>query len=317
MAKALVTGGAGFIGSHIAEALIKKDYEVRVIDNLFTGKMENLKEAIKDIEFIKGDICDYDLLQKCTKDVDFIFHEAALRNVRVSVERPYDYNKTNITGTLNVLNAAKENNVKRVIFASSSSVYGDSTKYPFNEKQKPAPASPYAITKIAGEYYLNVFYKLYSLETISLRYFTVYGPRQDPKSQYATMIPIVIDKVMNNKNPEIFGNGEQSRDFTYVEDVVNGNLAAMVAGKKACSHTFNLAGGKSISVNYVCKKINEYLGKKIAAKYVPKKLGDITKTQADPTKAKKMLGFECKVSFDEGLKRTVDWFKNHPECLDE
>jgi len=316
MAKALVTGGAGFIGSHLVEALIKKKYEVKVIDNLFTGKKENLKEVINDIEFIKGDICNYKLLQKCTKDVDFIFHEAALRNVRASVEHPYEYNKVNIEGTLNLLNAAKENNVKRIIFASSSSVYGNTKIFPSEETHLPAPISPYALTKISGEYYMNLFHELYDLETISLRYFNVYGPRQDFKSQYAAVIAIFIYKLLNNQKPEIFGDGNQSRDFTYVQDVIDANIAAMEAKKNACGNAFNIAEGKSISINYILKRVNECLGKSVKAKYSATKPGDVQKTQADPKKAMELLKFKCKISFDEGIKRTIDWFKDNPPSIE-
>jgi UDP-glucose 4-epimerase len=310
MARFLVTGGAGFVGSHIAEELVRQNNEVVIVDNFFDSKKDSMESFIDKIEFHEGDIRDKKLIDKITKDVDFILHQAARRSVPTSLKEPFEYNDVNINGTLNILEAARKNNVKRVVFASSSSVYGDVKEFPQRETMLPDPRSPYALTKLTGEHYLKIYYKLYGLETVSLRYFNVFGLRQDPNSQYAVVIPLFIKAISNNQQPVIFGDGSQSRDFTYVGNVVEGNLKACTAKKEdAAGQVFNLADGNSISVNQIAEKINKLLGKNVKSKHVAERAGDVLKTQADNSKAKRLLGYKGEVSFDEGLKRTVEWFK--------
>ena len=280
----IVTGGAGFIGSHISRELVKQGHEVIVIDNLFAGKIENIKDILPKIRFIKGDIRDLDLLKKEFKNADFVSHQAARRSVPESVENPYEYNDVNINGHLNVLEAARINDIKRIVFASSSSVYGEREDFPEKETDLPNPISPYAITKLAGENYCKMFYELYGLETVSLRYFNVFGPCQDPNSQYTCVIPKFIKAVLNNQQPTIYWDGEQSRDFTYVENNVLANISSF--------------------------QTNEYLGKNIKAKFELRRKGDVRNTLGDNTKAKRLLGYETKVDFRKGLKRTIEWFKN-------
>jgi len=305
----LITGGAGFIGSHLVERCLKEKMNVKVIDNLFSGKKENLSNVINEIEFIKADIRNKKAVEKAVKDCDFILHEAALRSVRISVKKPFEYNSVNINGTLNILEAAKNNSIKRIVFASSSSVYGNQKMFPLKEDFNPKPESPYALTKIACEYYLHLYYDLFELPSISLRYFNVFGPRQDFKSEYAAVIPIFINKIMKNEKPEIFGDGKQSRDFTFISDVVEANIKALKAKKNALGETFNICNGKSISVNEVFRKIRKALNSNIKPKHTKAKLGDVKKTQGNPEKAKKILKFKCKISFDEGLKKTIEWLK--------
>ncbi len=309
MAKYLVTGGAGFIGSHLAETLAKQGHNVTVVDNLFDGKRENLSSVMDSIEFIEGDIRDKQVMGRACKGADFILHQAARRSVPASLKDPFEYNDVNINGTLNILEAARRNDVRRVLLASSSSVYGDVKEFPEKESFRPDPRSPYALTKLAGEHYLSIYWKLYGLETVSLRYFNVFGPRQDPNSQYAVVMPLFIKAVSEGNQPKIFGDGEQSRDFTYIANVVEGNLKACAAPKeKAAGEVFNIADGNSISVNEIAGKIIEMLGKEIKPVHAEERPGDVMKTQADNTKAKKLLGYKGDVSFDDGLRRTVEWF---------
>lgn len=308
MATYLVAGGAGFIGSHIVDALVAKGETVIVLDNMDTGKASFIQQHMenKQITFIQGDICSKELLMKAFKGVDFVLLQAAKRSVPFSLKEPHAYNQVNIDGTLNVLEAARDNNVKRVVFASSSSVYGNTEQFPQHELITPEPLSPYALTKLAGEQYLKIFTKLYGLETVSLRYFNVFGPRQDPHSQYAAVIPLFIDAIYHDRQPTIFGDGHQSRDFTYIQNVVEANLLACTA-KDASGKVFNIADGQSITVLQLVEKVNTILGKKITPKFAPPRKGDVYKTLADSTFAKKILGYSSPVSFDEGLKRTVDW----------
>lgn len=304
----VVTGGAGFIGSHIVRELVKRDYDVRVIDNLFTGKLAYLSDVKDRIRFVKGDITDKALLEKEFQGVSFVLHEAALRSVPKSIEIPHDYNRVNIDGTLNVLEAARENDA-RVIFASSSSVYGDCNVFPEKEDFIPAPKSPYALSKVAGEHYCRMFHELYGLETISLRYFNVFGSMQDPKSEYAVVIPIFITSVLNGKSPTIFGDGFQSRDFTYVANNVEANISAMNANKKVCGKTFNIASGEGINLNDLLGKINSYLGSNVKPVYAPPRAGDVRKTLASTELAEKVLGWKARHPFDKGLIETIEWYK--------
>lgn len=305
--KFLVTGGAGFIGSNIVEELLKRNYAVRVIDNFSTGKKENLNGFLKDIELVEGDIRNYDTVIKATKSVDVILHQAALPSVPRSIIDPITSNDVNVGGTLNILNAAKENRVKRVVSASSSSVYGDTPELPKHEGMVLNPMSPYAVTKLTGEKYCNVFSKLYNLETVSLRYFNVFGPRQDPSSQYSAVIPKFIKAMLNDEQPTIYGDGEQSRDFTYIANVVDANILAAIKDYEP-GLAINCACHDQITLNQLVDELNKLLGKQIKPKYVDPRPGDIKHSFADIEKIKSVLGFNPSVSFEDGLKKTIEWY---------
>jgi UDP-glucose 4-epimerase len=305
--KTLVTGGAGFIGSHLAEEL-SKDNEVIILDNLSTGRMENIKDLVKksNVKFVKGSMTDFSLLQDIIGDVDYVFHQGAIPSVPRSIEKPSASNDANINGTLNVLIASKEAGVKKVIYASSSSVYGDAPEMPKREDMKPNPLSPYAVTKIAGEYYCKVFQEVYGLKTVSLRYFNVFGQRQDPTSEYAAVIPKFITSILNNKPPTIYGDGEQSRDFTFVKHVVEANIRA---AESDATGVFNIACGGRITINKLVDMINEILGKDVKPVYVESRAGDIKHSLADISRAKS-FGYEPKSNFKEGLMETIRWFND-------
>jgi nucleoside-diphosphate-sugar epimerase len=311
----LVTGGAGFIGSNIVEELIKQVESVRVLDNLSTGKRENLDFVKKcgqgslNYELIEGDIRDLDTCRKACQGTDYVLHQAALRSVPRSVDNPLPTNEVNISGTLNILIAARESGVKRVVYASSSSVYGDSQEFPQKEAQAPSPISPYAVSKLAGEYYCTVFSKIFRLETISLRYFNVFGPRQDPRSQYAAVIPLFIRLALEDKPLEIHGDGLQSRDFTYISNVVEANiLAAKVP--KASGQVVNIACGQTHTVLDIANSVGKILGKKLEYRHTAPLKGDVRQTHADISKAKRLLGYESRINFENGLKRTVEHFQD-------
>lgn len=306
----LVTGGAGFIGSHIVAELLKRGYPVRVLDDLSSGKRSNLEGMKGKLTFQKGNICNARDVSRAMKGVQYVFHLAANRAVLRSVDDPMGTNDVNVTGTLRLLVAARDHKVKRFISTSSSSVYGDTKKFPLKEDEKPRPQSPYAASKIMGEYYCQLFYKLYGLETVSLRYFNVFGPRQNPESRYSAVIPIFIDCLVKNKSPEIHWDGKQSRDFTYVDNVVYGNMLAMKT-KNISGESFNIACQQEFSVLDIfnaLKKIMKVSGVKPVFK--PKRAGDVRRTFADISKAKKRLGFKNKTLFYQGLEKTVDWFLN-------
>ena len=310
MKKYLVTGGAGFIGSHIVEKLLKDGEYVRVIDNFSSGKKENLDFAKgnKSFELIEADIRNYDRCLSATKDMDYVLHQAALRSVPKSMKDPYSYNDVNINGTLNLLRAAKENNIKRFVFASSSSVYGETETFPEREDFLPLLISPYALSKLAGEYYCRIFSENYKLTTVSLRYFNVFGPRQSLDDEYAVVIPKFIHCLLHDEQPPIFGNGKQSRDFTYIANVVEANiLAATREGVK--SAVFNVANNKDHTVLELVEILNKIMNKSIQPKFLPPRLGDVFKTLADISRIKEALGFKPLVDFETGLKLTVDWFK--------
>lgn len=311
----LVTGAAGFIGSNLTEALLNMGYRVIGLDNFSTGKKENL-EGFKNnesFELIIGDIRDEDICQRACKGVDFVLHQAALGSVPRSVKDPHTSNEVNITGTLNMLLAARDNRVKRFVFASSSSVYGDDNNLPKLEDRVGDPLSPYAVTKKAVELYAKVFYELYGLETIGLRYFNVFGRRQDPDSEYAAVIPIFIKRILNKYPPVIYGDGTQSRDFTYIDNVIEANLKACLASKDACGSAYNIACGDGLTLidlhNIICK----LLFKEIKPVFEPARKGDIKHSNADITKAGLMLGYYPEVDAMEGLKRSVMWYTNMGE----
>jgi UDP-glucose 4-epimerase len=306
----LVTGGAGFIGSNIAEELVKRGYEVRILDNFTTGKMEHVKDFKNKIQIVKGDIQEKKDLKKALKDIDYVFHEAALRSVPRSVDDPLSTNDVNITGTLQLLIACRDAGVKRVVYASSSSVYGDSKLVPQQETHMASPISPYAVSKYAAENYCQTFAKTFGLETVSLRYFNVFGPRQDPDSKYSAVIPKFIELAVNNKTLEIHGDGKQSRDFTYIQNVVEANiLAALTPG--VSGQVFNVACNESHSVLDIARSIEKILGNKLKIEHTPARKGDVRKTCADITKIKKMLKYKPKVNFVDGMQKTFNWFKEY------
>lgn len=303
--KFLVTGGAGFIGSNIVEELLKRGYSVRVLDNFATGKRENLKEFNNDVELIEGDIRSFHIVQQAVKGIDVILHQAALPSVPRSIKDPITSNEVNVVGTLNILEAAKDAGVKRVVYASSSSVYGDNPELPKHEAMIPNPLSPYAVSKLAGEKYCNVYSRLYGIETVALRYFNVFGPKQDPNSQYSAVIPLFINAMMKDKSPTIFGDGTQSRDFTYVANVVEGNILA--ATKEIESGlAMNCACHGQITLNELINELNKLLGKNIKPVYANPRPGDIKHSFADINLIEKKLDFKPLVKFTDGLKITVE-----------
>ena len=305
----LVTGGAGFIGSNIVDRLVELGAQVKVIDDFSEGKDDNLKQVMNKIELTRGDIRDLELLRKITKGVKFVFHQAARRSVPKSIDDPLTYNDVNVTGTLNMLLASSENKVERFIYASSSSIYGEiDEKKPQKETSPAKLISPYAATKMAGEYYCRVFNETYGLKTVSLRYFNVFGPRQSLESQYAVVIPKFIVCLLNNENPPIYGDGLQSRDFTYISNVVDSNLLSAIK-KEAAGEIFNVAVGETYTLLQLVENLNKIIGKNIKPVFAPLRQGDVRYTWADISKAKKMLGFSPQTSFFEGLKKTVEWYK--------
>lgn len=311
MATYLITGGAGFIGSNIARHLINQKESVVILDNLSTGKLSNLKEIADKIHFIEGDIRNIQTIKKACEGVDFILHQAALRAVGRSIDNPLETNENNITGTLNVLVVAKEAKVKRVVYASSSSVYGN-TDANYNVETLPtSPESPYALTKLTGEHYCRIFSRIFGLETVSLRYFNVFGPYQNLESKYSAVIPIFIDHLLRNKTSEIHWDGNQSRDFTYVDNVIQANIKAATSQGEILGEAYNIGNGENISINGVYSLLQELLGVFIPAKHSPKRSGDIYKTHADITKAKKDFGYEPTISFQDGLKISIDWYKKN------
>lgn len=307
MALNLVTGGAGFIGSHIVEELIRRKEKVRVIDDFSSGKRENLAKVINKIDLVKGDIRDEKALRKALKGVKYVYHEAALRSVPRSIEDPISTNDVNVSGMLLLLEMSRKFGVKRLVFASSSSLYGNSPELPKKETQLPAPISPYAASKIMGEYYCSIYSRIFGLETVSLRYFNVFGPRQDPMSEYAAVIPKFIITVLEDKPLEIHGDGLQSRDFSYIDNVVSANLLAMKA-KKVSGSAFNVACGEKYTILDIGKTIGEITGKKIRYKHYPARAGDVRHTLADISRTKKYLGYKTLVNFKEGMRRTVEYF---------
>lgn len=305
----LVTGGAGFIGSHIASALSASGARVRILDDLSTGHRENLDEIGGDIEFVQGSVADEQLLTKALENVELIFHEAAIPSVPRSVEAPRNTHVASVDGTFSLLLAAKEAGVKRVVYAASSSAYGDQPTLPKSEQMSPDPLSPYAVAKLVGEYYCRVFTRVYGLETVSLRYFNVFGPRQDPGSQYSGVVSRFISALLNDERPVIYGDGEQSRDFTYIENVVAANLSAATA-PNAAGKVINVANGQRITLNQLLEELKQLTGRtNVTAEYREPRVGDVRHSLADITMAQELLGYTSKVDLRGGLQRTLDWWK--------
>jgi UDP-glucose 4-epimerase len=304
----LVTGGAGFIGSHIATALVERGDRVRILDNLSTGHLSNLSHLEGRIEFIKADLNDVAALEKALRDVDCVFHNAALASVPRSVEAPLDTNAACVTGTLTLLDQARRNGVRRLVYAASSSAYGDQPTSSKRETDLPAPISPYGAAKLAAEYYCQAFTATYGFETVAIRYFNVFGPRQDPNSQYSAVIPLFITAMLADHQPTVYGDGGQSRDFTYVANVVHGNLLAADATGVA-GRMFNVANGKSTSLLELIAVLNDLLSVKVRPKFAPARVGDVRESLADITQARKWLGYEPQVDFEEGLRRSIAYYK--------
>jgi UDP-glucose 4-epimerase len=308
MQKFLVTGGAGFIGSNICRKLVSQGCFVRVVDNLLTGKKSNLAGIIDKIEFIQADMGDAEVAHSAVKDIDVVLHQGALPSVPRSVDDPAATHKHCVDATFTLLLAARNAGIKRFVYASSSSAYGDTPTSPKIETMPPMPLSPYAVGKLVGEYYAKVFYEVFGLETISLRYFNVFGPYQDPASQYAAAIPAFVTAILKNEPPTIYGDGEQSRDFTYIDNVVEANLLAASA-KRTKGEVLNIACGQAITVNAIIKMINDLLGKSIKPIYTAPRPGDVMHSLADITAARKLLGYKPTVTFKQGLQQAIEWYR--------
>jgi len=310
MEKFLVTGGAGFIGSNICRKLINQRCFVRVIDNLLTGKKSNLADIIDKIDFVQADMGDEEIARAAMKDIDVVLHQGALPSVPRSVDDPAATHRHCVDATFTLLLAARDAGIKRFVYASSSSVYGDTPTLPKVETMLPQPLSPYAVGKLVGEYYCSVFYKVFGLETISLRYFNVFGPYQDPTSQYAAAIPAFVTAILKDEPPTVFGDGKQSRDFTYVDNVVEANLLAARA-KHTSGEVLNIACGQAVTVNAVIDMVNELLRKNIKPIYADPRPGDVKHSLADISAAEKLLGFKTTVQFKPGLQKAINWYRDN------
>ncbi|AXA35268.1 MAG: SDR family oxidoreductase [Candidatus Hydrogenedentota bacterium] len=308
MAKFLVTGGCGFIGSNIAEYLVREGHEVRILDNLSTGRRENIAGFIHQVELIEGDLLDPKVVEQAVSGVEYVLHQAALPSVQRSVEDPERSDRVNVGGTVTLLNACRKAGVRRVVYAASSSAYGDQPVPVKHEGLLPMPKSPYAVSKLAGEYYMQAFATCYGLETVCLRYFNVFGPRQDPTSEYSAVIPKFITRILRGEQPVIYGDGTQTRDFTYVENNVRANLAAAFA-PNVSGRVFNVACGTSFSLLDLVREINSILGTKVEPIFAPPRKGDVRHSLADITAAKEAFGYEVTVDFREGLRRTIAWYR--------
>jgi len=318
--KVLITGAAGFIGSNLLEFFLAKGLYVRGLDNFSTGFKENMEDAVLEaseinkkpkLDFIEGDIRNYSDCLKSTKDIDVVFHEAALGSVQKSIDKPLDSNSANIDGTINLLKSSLDNKVKIFVYASSSSVYGDSKILPKSEEMPPNPKSIYSVTKLTAEYYCGLFYKLYGLGTICLRYFNIFGKRQNPDSIYSAVIPRFIKNSLNGRSVEIYGDGRQTRDFTYIDNVIEANVKAVLSGNKAFGQNFNIACGNRTSINDLYKKIAEYTGNKKTPIYKQERKGDVKHSEADIGKAGKILDYDVACSVDKGLELTVNWYRKN------
>ena len=304
----LVTGGAGFIGSHIATTLVERGEQVRVLDNLSTGFVGNLQAVIDDLEFIEGDVVDPKVVSAAIKGIDCVFHQAALASVPRSIENPMETNQVCVTGTLNLLDQARQANVRRVVYAASSSVYGDTPDSPKLEGMCPRPLSPYAAAKAAGELYCKSFFHSYGLETVGLRYFNVFGARQDPSSPYSAVIPIFLTRMLDGMSPVVHGDGTQTRDFTHVENIVHGNLLAAEA-KNAAGKTINVANGISISLLELIDQLNLLLGTEIRPQHDAPRVGDVEESVADISLARRVLDYEPVISFEQGLRNSIAYYR--------
>jgi UDP-glucose 4-epimerase len=312
MSLCLVTGGGGFIGSHIVRGLLAKGHTVRVLDDFSTGRRSNLAEIRDQIELVEGSICDVDTVGKCTTGVDTVFHLAALASVPRSVAHPRPANEVNITGTLNLLIAAKEAGARRFVYSASSSAYGDTPVMPKTVDMRPLPLSPYAVCKLAAEHYCTVWSQVYGLETVSLRYFNVFGPRQDPKSDYAAVVPAFVSRMLKGQPPVVYGDGEQSRDFCFVDNVVQANLLGMEADTVR-GEVVNVACGERTTLNEMIRDINRLLGTEIEPVYEPPRAGDVRHSLADISETKRVLGYEPTIMFAEGLERSITWYRENLE----
>jgi nucleoside-diphosphate-sugar epimerase len=308
MAIYLVTGGAGFIGSHLAEELQRRGHRVRVADSLITGKRSNL-DHVPGVEFLEGDLADMDVAQRAVEGCDYVLHQAAIPSVPRSVKDPVTSNRANVDATLNVLVAARDAGVRRLVFAGSSSAYGDTPTLPKHEEMPAHPLSPYALQKVVGEQYLQLFTRLYGLETVSIRYFNVFGPRQDPSSPYSGVISVFATALLEGRPPTIYGDGEQTRDFTYVANVVDGVLRACEA-PGAAGEVINVATGGRISLNTLFDSMRRMIGAEVTPIYMERRAGDVRDSQADIGKAERLLGYRPLVSFEDGLRATIDWYRS-------
>ena len=310
MERFLVTGGAGFIGSNISKRLVSEGCFVRVLDNLLTGKKSNIADIAEKIEFVEADMGDPDVAQSAVKDIDVVLHQGALPSVPRSVDDPAATHRHCVDATFTLLLAARDAGVKRFVYAASSSAYGDTPTLPKVETMPTHPLSPYAAAKLVGEYYCSVFHKVYGLETISLRYFNVFGPQQDPTSQYAAAIPAFVTAILKDESPTIYGDGEQSRDFTYIDNVVHANLLAARA-QQTQGEVINIACGQVVTVNAIIDMINEIVGKQVKPVYADERPGDVKHSLADITRAKNVIGFHPVVSFEEGLQKAIKWYREN------
>lgn len=313
--RTLVTGGAGFIGSHIVRRLLDLGHTVRVLDNFSTGKRSNVGEIADRVELIEGDIRSYHIAREAVEGVDVIFHQAALPSVPRSIKDPITTHEVGVNGTLNLLQSARECGVGRVIFASSSSIYGNNPVLPKHEELMPAPMSPYAVSKLTGEHYFQVFHQLYGLETVALRYFNVFGPRQDPTSQYSAVIPRFIQMMRRGERPTIYGDGEQSRDFTYIDNVVHANLLVATAETGVAGRVFNAACHDQITLNHLVATLNEALGTSIEPIRAEPRLGDVRHSFAAIDRLRDAVGYEPLVEFTEGIRRAVEWYSKESEAV--
>jgi UDP-N-acetylglucosamine/UDP-N-acetyl-alpha-D-glucosaminouronate 4-epimerase len=318
MALYLITGIGGFIGSSLARALFQRGDQVRGVDNFATGKRGNLTEILGQIDFREASILDLDAMKSCCRGVDYVLHQAAIPSVPKSVLDPIGSNQANVDGTVNLLVAARDAKVRRVVYAASSSAYGDTPTLPKHEEMTPNPISPYAVAKLASEHYMTSFYRCYGLETVSLRYFNIFGPRQDPSSPYSGVLAKFITQMLRGDRPTIFGHGEQSRDFTFIDNAVQANLLACEApANQAAGQVFNVATGQRVTLNEMFTALQKLTGYSGQPKYAPEREGDIKHSLADISKAEKYLGYKPKVNFEQGLRLTVDWYRQQQNAPQE